>query len=89
MNIDHRSDRQFPGGSQLSPDQHSIRVIKVQTPPLVRLDHCLRIIAEELIEVVQVSEGFRMDIRSVQGAVCNLIPARELKLAIKVTSSVG
>lgn len=89
MNVEHRRDRQFPGRSNFTPGENSVRGVKIQMATLARLDHGLGIIAEELIEVVQVSESFRMNIRGVQGAVSYLITSSDLKLAVKFTATVG
>src|SRR5262249_26062300 len=65
VNIQHRRDCQFPGRGNFTPGQDAIGGIKVQASTLIWLNHGLGIIAKKLIEVVQVSESFRMRIRRI------------------------
>jgi len=56
VEIEHWRDGKFPGRSNFAPGQNSIRSVKVETTTLIGLDHRLRIISEELVEVVQIAK---------------------------------
>jgi hypothetical protein len=58
MNVNNRGDSQFPRRRNLCPRQESVRRIERQAPTLIWLNYCDRIVAEELVEIVQVAIGF-------------------------------
>ena len=89
MSIDYRSEGQFPRCSDLAPGQDSIRSVEIETTALIGLDYRLRIIAEKLIEVVQIAIGSRTHVGGIQRAVVDTIPPSDLKLFIKVATAVG
>src|ERR1700723_1097690 len=89
MNIEDWGNSQFPWGGDFAPGQESIRSVEIETTTLIGLDYRLRIIAEKLIEVVQIAIGSRTNGGGGQGAVVNAITTPDLKIFLKVATAVG
>lgn len=89
VNVEYRHQGQLPRRCELAPRQKTIGRVESQGSASIRLDHRLRIITEELVEIVQIACGSRAHVRSVQRVVMNPVSTGYLKLAIKISSAVG
>src|SRR5581483_9492258 len=89
VKIEHRDQGDLLGSRQFAPDQEAVRRIEIQAPARIRLDDRQRIIAEELIEIVEISISSRSHIRGVHSMAAYLIRSRDLKLAVRIASCVG
>src|SRR6266478_2479917 len=54
-----------------------------------RLNHGLRQVSEELIQVIQIAEGARADIGGVKQELSHFVAARDLQLSIRIGAAVG
>src|ERR1700688_5071162 len=86
MNFVNRNQCQFPPRCKSAPEQETIRRVVRESTARIRLDHRLREVAEELIEVVEVAEGSGTNIRSVQHMASYLIASRHLEFAVGITA---
>ena len=82
-------DCEFEWRLELPPRQESIRRVPGQPAALIRIDHRIRVVSEELIEIVQIAEGLGSDVGGVQRSTFDLVLGRELELAIKAAAGVG
>src|SRR5216684_4549654 len=89
MNLVNRDQCQFPRRRQGAPEQETVRRVKREPTPRVRLDHRLREVAKELIEVVEVAKGPGPNIRSVQHVASYLIASRHLEFAVGIAAAIG
>src|SRR5882724_795986 len=83
-----RDQGQFPRSSDTSPQQETVWRIERQPPAGIRLDYGLCQCSEELIEVVEVAEGPRPHVGSVQNVMPDLITGGYLELLVGVTEAV-
>ena len=63
--------------------------LEIETSTLIGLDYRLRIIAEKLVEVVQIAISSRTHVGGIQGAAMDTITTSDLKLFIEVAAAVG
>src|ERR1700724_1279714 len=80
VNIQDWHEHQLPGPIEFSPCQEAVGRIEGQRTARVGLDHGLRVISEELVEIVQIAGGLRPHIRGIQRLSVYLIAAGNLKL---------
>ena len=83
------SDRQLERRFPLAPGQKPVRSIEGKPPARVRLYDRYGVVAEELIEVVQIAVCLRPNIGGVQRAAADLVLAGHLKLAIEGAAAIG
>ena len=86
MDVEHRHDRQPEWRLPLPPPEDPVRCVERQPALRIRIDYRIRIVSEELVEVVQIAECSRTDVGCVDGAAANLVLRGKLKLAVEAAS---
>ncbi len=89
MQVVNRDERQVPRPRERAPEQKAVGRVKRESPARIRLDHRQGEIPKELIEIVEVAQGPRPDVRSVQYMASYLITGCNLKFAVGITTAVG
>src|SRR5262249_38677896 len=83
VNVQNWKYCQLEGRLPLAPGQKPIRRVKGKPPTRIRLYDGYGVVAEKLIEVIQIALCFRPHIGGVQRAALDLVLASNLKLAIE------
>src|SRR5258708_19675203 len=83
VDVQNWKHRQLEGRFPLAPGQEPIRSVKGKPPTRVRLDDSYGVVAEKLVEVIQITLSFRPHVGGVQRAALDLILAGNLKLPIE------
>src|SRR5262249_50754085 len=74
---------------ELSPCQEAIGRVKRYEATSVCPDYRLRVVSEELVEVVEIASGLRSHVGDIQCLPVYLVAAGDLKLTIKISSAAG
>src|SRR5579862_7623350 len=88
MEIVNGHQGQLQGAGHTRPQQETIRSVEGQGSATVFLDHRLREIAEELVEIVQVAICAGPNVRGVENAVPEFVARGPLEFAIRTAAPV-
>src|SRR5579862_6137883 len=88
VNVQNRKHRQLEGQFPLAPGQKPVGSIEGESPAGVWSYDSGGVIAEKLIEIIEIAISFRPHIRSVQRAAADLVLPGNLKLAIERAAAV-
>src|SRR5208283_226784 len=78
VQVIHRENVQLPRTSNDGPDQEAVRGVKKQTPSAIRLNHRLRIVANEEERVVEIAVSPRTNIRCIHRGARNPVASCDL-----------
>ena len=88
MNVQNWKHRQLERRLPLAPGQKPIRSVKGKPPTRVRLYDSSGVVAEKLIEVIQIALCYRPHVVGVQRAALNLVLTGNLELAVERAAAV-
>ncbi len=81
-------DCQLPRALDVRPEQNPVRSVEGQAAFLIRLNDCLRVVADEQKWVVEVSVCPRMHVRPIQSGARKFVPSRDLEFPVGIAACI-
>src|SRR5262245_11299563 len=88
MHLVYRYESQLHRGRKRGPEKEAVRGVERQAAAAVRLNDRLRQIAEELIQIVEIAESARTNIRSIEDVPAQLVARGPLELPVRTATTI-